>query len=110
MLPATTSRSSARPCANVSGKIPELSYIGKSSGLALLELSFRGDASASNPESRDSGSGASHHPGMTAVEIASKNNERHHSLRRHQQGAAGFGRQRPGAVPGLAGSRALVLG
>src|SRR6266576_3050841 len=28
-------------------------------------LSFRGDAKASNPESRDSGSGPSDHPGMT---------------------------------------------
>src|SRR6185312_7797777 len=36
---------------------------------ALLEVSwpsFRGDAKASNPESRDSGSGPPDHPGMTA--------------------------------------------
>src|SRR6266513_5200979 len=31
----------------------------------MVQPSFRGDAKASNPESRDSGSGPSDHPGMT---------------------------------------------
>src|ERR1700735_1158131 len=34
--------------------------------MSRLTPSFRGDAKASNPESRDSGSGPSDHPGMTA--------------------------------------------
>src|SRR5580700_11245708 len=36
----------------------------------VLHSSFRGDASASNPESRDSGSGPSDHPGMTTLSPA----------------------------------------
>ena len=37
--------------------------------MILLDLStsFRGDAIASNPESRDSGAGPSDHPGMTGA-------------------------------------------
>jgi UDP-N-acetylmuramate dehydrogenase len=61
--PAMILRRLAKPCASASNKIPELSYIGKSSG-----------------------------------SVSSGHNAHHHSLRRHQQGAAGLGRQRAGAV------------
>src|SRR5215470_12955558 len=37
---------------------------------SIVWSSFRGRCEASNPESRDSGSGPSDHPGMTVIEIA----------------------------------------
>jgi hypothetical protein len=38
-------------------------------GYGGITLSFRGVAQATNPESRDSGSGPSDHPGMTIEEV-----------------------------------------
>ena len=46
----------------------------------------------------DSGLATSSRRGMTKVQATGRDDEGHHFIRRHQQGAAGFGRERAGAV------------
>src|SRR6478609_4708471 len=52
-----------------------------------LTTSFRGDAEASNPESRDSGTGPSDHPGMTKYELSERP---HGKIAQPQIGIAAF--------------------
>ena len=55
-------------------------------------------------------SGIELHWEIKRIGDSSGHNAHHHSLRRNQQGAAGVGRERAGAVRGVAGGRSLVLG
>src|ERR1700730_11540422 len=92
----------AKLCAPGLKRILESSYTGKSGGSGFRSNSFWGARSANYDvqlhigESRDSGFAPSVHPGMT--KRTETTDADHHSIRRHQQGAAGLGGVGAGAA------------